>query len=107
MANLEQCSQCGRLSIPGETVTISVSEYETLRSLAQKAKERRTLSKYRAVSSSAIARNPDIADFILEHTVTMTTSEVSRLAKSEFGKRAPSRSAIYRFLQKMKESGLV
>ena len=102
MANLERCEDCGKLSISGDTVTIATEEYEELNRYAQIGRARKTVSSYRAVSRSAIALNPALADFILDASVTSTTSEVFKLAKARFGEAVPSRSSIYRFIELMR-----
>lgn len=99
---MERCGDCGRLALSGETVTISAEEYEALCRYAEIGRDRKAISSYRAVSHSAIARNPALADFILENAVTLTTSEVVKRAKAKFGDGIPSRSSVYRFIELMK-----
>ncbi|MBX8801580.1 hypothetical protein HBA92_12520 [Ochrobactrum sp. MR28] len=62
------------------------------------------LRSFRYLSRSPIARNPDLAAFILACSMTMTGHEIHRACAREFGKRkAPSKSAIYRFLKTLQE----
>lgn len=102
MPNMELCIDCGRLALSGDTVTITVDEYEALRRYAEIGRDRKAISSYRALSHSVIARNPALADFILESAITLTTSEVFRQAKAKFGDAVPSRSSVYRFIELMK-----
>ncbi len=99
---IDKCGICGKLAFQGDSITISVDEYQALTRYAEIGRERKTIGDYRAVSRSAIARNPRLADFILEHSITMTTSEVFQKAKEKFGEKVPSRSAVYRFVEMMK-----
>ncbi len=99
MNNLQKCGQCGKLRLNGETVTISVSEYHALREAANSPVHRADANRYRRASRSVIARNPELADFIVNSVQTMTIAEVHKAAVEEFGPSIPSRSSFHRFLQ--------
>ncbi len=105
MREIESCKDCGKMVIAGDTITITLAEYEALTRYAQIGRERKTINSYRAVSHSAIARNPALAEFIVENAVTLTTSEVWRLAREKFGDSVPSRSSLYRFMEQIRRSG--
>lgn len=105
MANMERCADCGKLAIVTDTVTISTEEYAALCRYAEIGRDRKTINSYRAISHSAIARNPALADFIVENAVTLTTSEVWRQAQEKFGNAVPSRSSVYRFMEQVRRSG--
>ncbi|MCJ8509033.1 hypothetical protein MUU53_14035 [Rhizobium lemnae] len=96
--DLEKCEQCGKLAVSGETVTISVSEYERL----TRAAAVQRISSYRAVSRSGIGLNPPLAEFILERAKTMTMAKLHEACVERFGADAPSASSIFRFVQKMR-----
>lgn len=96
MNDLEKCENCNRLVLAGETVTISVSEYELLKSKAMAA-YLGILKNYRKMSGTAIARNPDYAEFVLARMPTMKISEVLKAFEQRFGVGHVSRSQLYRF----------
>lgn len=97
LASTESCGRCGRLVICGETVTISVQEYVALRAGLQSGKRR-------PGSVSPIARDAELAGFIAARADAMPTTEIIAAVAATFAKtRAPSRSAIYRFVQRVRE----
>lgn len=102
---MERCADCGKLAIAADTITISTQEYEALCRYAEIGRDRRTINSYRAISHSAIARNPALADFIVDNAVTLTTSEVFRRAREKFGSAVPSRSSVYRFMEQVRLGG--
>lgn len=102
MSGLNKCDICGKLAFEGATVTISATEYETLRKTAADVSTRKTNFKYRSVSHSVIARNPQLADFILVCIETMTIAETYQAAVARFGEKVSSKSSIHRFIQAMK-----
>lgn len=95
---LEKCDQCGKLAVSGGTVTISTEEYQRLMLAA--ASQR--LSDYRAVSRSGIGLNPPLAEFILEKAKTMTIAKIHAACVERFGESAPSKSSIFRFIEKLR-----
>jgi hypothetical protein len=97
----EICAQCGKLAYAGETVTILAKEYEELLRFRnqREASYDKSLSAFRLASRSRIARDPELARFILQCAETLLIGEVEAACIKTFGKeRAPSRSSIYRFL---------
>lgn len=61
------------------------------------AKEGQERPDFRSASYSTIARNPELANFLLDCAVTMTFLDSYHLAKARFGEVVPSRSSVYRF----------
>jgi hypothetical protein len=106
-AVIEICSTCGKLAFVDDLVTIPAVEYMALKKAASAGRARKSLSTYRAVSQSTIARKPDIADFIVESAATMTVKEVREACLRKFGDETPSRSSIFRFIKDMKNAGMV
>jgi len=94
----ENCNKCGKL-IVGETITISVTEYEQLRRLVLEVGSQKNSLNYRSLSHSAIARNRKLADFIVERFESMTLAEIHAAALTEFGSSVPSPSSIHRFIR--------
>jgi len=74
---------------------------------ASAGRARKSLSTYRAVSQSTIARKPDIADFLVESAAKMTVKEVREACLRKFGEETPSRCSIFRFIKDMKNAGMV
>lgn len=103
----EICKSCGKLTFSGDPITISVSEYLALRKAADIGRERKNLSTYRAASRSAIARKPDLADFIVDCVATMTVEEVTRACHVKFGPDCTSRSSIFRFVADLRRAGIL
>lgn len=101
MINLERCKTCNKLSVSGETVVISVSEYEDLKRLQEQQILNRSISAYRSISRSGIGLNPELAEFILDRVPTMTIKMLHQACQERFGDSCPSRSSIFRFVQKM------
>lgn len=102
MHDLKRCNDCGKMVLEGQLVTLSAAEYEQLRKEAEVGRQRRQVSYFRSKSKSRIARDPELASFIVECSDTMITAKIQDACLSRFGsKRAPSRSAIYRFLQSL------
>ncbi len=99
MTNLDKCQKCGKLAYQGDTVTVTLAEFEALKKAADRGGERTAIARYRSLSHSPIARNPKLAEFIINFIPTMTVSEIAKAVKSEFGDSGPSRSSIYRFVQ--------
>lgn len=99
MNGMERCKDCGKLAFANDSVTIAVSEYEALKIAAAELTARGNSSAYRAVSRSNIARNPELAAFILDQYKRLTVVEVSKLVAERFGPSAPSRSSIHRFIK--------
>ncbi|KQX34110.1 hypothetical protein ASD04_17875 [Devosia sp. Root436] len=97
----EKCQQCGRLAFPGEAVTISSDEYQELLAFRKDREAAYThhVSKVRLASRSRIARDPELAQFILQAAETMLIKEIVAACEERFGvERAPSRSSIHRFI---------
>ncbi|HTM76562.1 MAG TPA: hypothetical protein VL133_02895 [Devosia sp.] len=96
----EICKQCGKLAYPGETVTIPSEEYQELLQFRKAREETYSqVSRVRLASRSRIARDPDLAQFILRSAETMLIKEIYAACQERFGKeRAPSRSSIHRFI---------
>jgi len=83
------CEVCGWTVINEATVTIPLEEY---RALQQRPAQR---------NRSPIARDPQLSAFIIRSSRTMTIHQLHDACVSRFGAdRAPSRSAIGRFLQR-------
>ncbi len=99
---MSKCERCGKLAVQGDVVTISMQEFEALKRDAAMGGSRRRISNYRAVSRSAIARNLEMADFIIESLATKTITEVAVSVAEKFGASAPSRSSIHRFVAAVK-----
>lgn len=106
-AVIEVCATCGKLAFADDLVTIPAAEYVALKTAASAGRARKSLSTYRAVSQSTIARKPDIADFIVESAATMTVKEVREACLTKFGDETPSRSSIFRFIKDMKSAGIL
>ena len=97
----EICAQCGKLAYSGEIITIPATEYaELVRFKTERETSyEKNLSVFRLASRSRIARDPELARFILQHAETLLIGEIEAACIKIFGKeRAPSRSSIYRFL---------
>lgn len=90
----------GRASLRGvEVVTIPLAEYSAL--LADHEELARILAKRpKGLPRSPIDRNPDIRAFVEERFGKMELSEIAAACVVQFGKKAPSRSAIHRFLHR-------
>jgi hypothetical protein len=90
--------------LPGDTVTITVKEYEAL--LREGEAGRATAPNYRAISLSRIARDPELASFVMKQAETMVAREIESAGVDAFGRsRVPSRSAIYRFVREVHKAG--
>ncbi len=84
-------------------VTISAGEFEALQAEATIGRQRREINLYRAKSRSRIARDAELASFIVECSDTMIGQQIREACLARFGmERAPSRSAIFRFLQQLR-----
>lgn len=96
----EICRQCGKLAYPGKTVTIPADEYEELlRFRKDREVTYERVSGFRLASRSRIARDPELARYILQCAETMLIGEVEAACVAKFGRtRVPSRSSIYRFI---------
>lgn len=99
LSSFERCRECGKLAYGGETVTLTVAEFEALKTAADQISGQQAIPRYRSLSRSPIARNPKLAEFIIVRIPTQTVSEITEAAKAEFGEGAPSRSSVYRFVQ--------
>lgn len=97
-SGLERCDQCGKMALSADTITIPVSEYNRL----MRASVTQRISNYRAVSRSGIGLNPPLAEFILESAKTMTIAKLHEACVEKFGADAPSKSSIFRFIDKMR-----
>lgn len=102
---LERCLTCNKLALHEDTITIPVSEYEAMKAAADTSVQRKKIASYRAVSGSKIAKNPELAEFIIECAATMTVSEVTEACKQRFGAATPSWSTIFRFIDAIKKGG--
>lgn len=102
---LERCLTCNKLALHDDTITIPLSEYEALKAAAVNSVRRKTIASYRVVSGSRIAKNPEMAEFIIECAATMTTTEVREACLQRFGDITPSWSTIFRFIQAVKKGG--
>lgn len=105
IVGLERCQMCNKLALHDDTVTIPVSEYEALKTAAANSVRRKTIASYRAVSGSRIAKNPEMAEFVIECAATMTTTEVREACLQRFGDITPSWSTVFRFIQAVKKDG--
>ncbi|MFD2252673.1 CobQ-like glutamine amidotransferase family enzyme [Pseudochelatococcus lubricantis] len=105
MSETNRCESCGKYVFADSVVTIPLEEYEALKARAAETRSRKSISTYRALSRSAIARSPELADFLLGTAVTKTTTEAFQLAKEKFGDACPSRSSVYRFIDTMRTHG--
>ena len=103
----EICATCGKLAFSGNLVTLPSSEYHALKMAAEAGRSRKSLSTYRAVSRNSIARQPELADFIVECAARMTTREVREACIEKFGDRTPSRSTIFRFIADMQNAAIL
>jgi hypothetical protein len=90
----------GRASLRGvEVVTIPLAEYSSL--LADHEELARIVARRpKGLPRSPIDRNPDLKAFIEERLGKMEISAVAAACAAQFGKKAPSRSAIHRFLHR-------
>lgn len=104
---IEVCGVCGKLAFADDVVTISAAEYLNLKTAAALAHARKSLSTYRSVSNSAIARRPELADFIVDCAATMSIKQVHEACLKRFGTEAPSRSSVFRFVKEMKRVAVV
>ncbi len=105
MTNPKPCERCGRLAFDGRPVTISADEYLELqqKAAAYDASVGRVRS-FRHLSRSTIARDPELAAFLVEASATMLLKDLRSAAVGLFGSdRVPSRSSIHRFLQLVSE----
>ena len=102
---LERCLTCNKLALHEDTITIPVSEYEAMKAAADTSVQRKKIASYRAVSGSKIAKNPEMAEFIIECAATMTVAEVEEACKQRFGAATPSWSTIFRFIDAIKKGG--
>lgn len=95
-----KCQQCGNLAFSGGVVTIPAEEYTDLLFLKNSSvRPALRVSQMRLKSRSKIVRDPEVASFIIECAATMLIREIEAACLSKFGRsRAPSRSAIHRFL---------
>ena len=97
---LKQCENCGKLIYPDGAVTLSAADYSEL---ARKAKlyEARERTQAFRMERSAIARDRELAEFVRVCSKTMVVREIVAACVAKFGpKRAPSRSAVYRFQER-------
>ena len=90
----------GRASLRGvEVVTIPLAEYSAL--LADHEELARILAqRSKGLPRSPIDRDPDLKAFIQERLGKMEISEIAAACAAKFGQKAPSRSAIHRFLHR-------
>lgn len=105
MNHPKPCERCGRLAFDGEPVTIAADEYKALlqKAEAYDASVGRVRS-FRHLSRSTIARDPELARFLVEASETMLLRELRAAAVARFDEhRVPSRSSIHRFLQLVSE----
>lgn len=100
MALPEICQQCGKLAYPGGTITVTADEYQELlqfRRHREAAYQR--ASNVQLAPRMKIARDPELAQFILRSAETMLIKEVEAACIERFGRdRTPSQSSIYRFI---------
>lgn len=96
MAAPKPCEQCGRLAFEEEMVTIPAAEYRELL-------ERPTAQPFMwKPARSAIGKDQELGDYIihLAKPGTMLLREIKDACDERFGPaRAPSISAIHRFIQ--------
>lgn len=97
----EICATCGKLAFPGESVTISAVEYdELLRFKTARTETHSNLASYRLASHSRIARDPELAQFIIACAETMMVKDVRQACVERFGeKRVPHRTTIGTFIR--------
>lgn len=90
----------GRASLRGvDIVTIPLAEYSAL--LADHEELARIVAKRpKGLPRSPIARNPDLRAFVEERFGKMELSEIAVACAEQFSKKAPSKSAIHRFLHR-------
>lgn len=102
----ERCARCGKLALSGPTIAIPVAEYEALLRARDEAGPPRP-PNYRAFSNSRIARDPELAGFILESAPTSFARAIETAAVVRFGRdRVPSHWAIHRFIRDAREAGI-
>lgn len=95
MLATEPCSQCGKLVVQADAVTISKAEYEELLSRPKPA------PLYWKPSRSRIGRDQEMANFIrqLVSAGPLTLREIMDALHGRFEPgRIPSQSALHRFL---------
>ncbi|MBK5920749.1 hypothetical protein CCR80_06835 [Rhodothalassium salexigens] len=89
----------------GQTVTIPLAEYRGL------MEDRSELLRLRGVGGNAICRNPrsrfrrdwEVIAFLNEHATTATVQWLTDELQRQFGKeRAPSRSAVGRYVRRVR-----
>ncbi|MFB2554030.1 hypothetical protein [Ensifer soli] len=102
MNRIEACKTCGKHVFADDVIAVPIAEFQALKDAAEQSNSRALISRYRAVSHSRIARNPELAEFILDHFEKMTIIELTAATFKKFGRDAPSRSSIHRFLSSVR-----
>lgn len=100
---MHRCPECGQLILEQGIVVIAENELQSL--LDRASKGGRTGLQHRHKSRSKIANDAELAAFIRERASECTGDEMRQACLEEFGSaRAPSRSAIFRYLDMIAES---
>lgn len=99
-ATFEKCDDCGRFAFPEGKITLSVDDYQILKTKAALA-DLGAIQNYRKLSGTRIARHPEYADFVSRHLPTMAVSDIMTAFVKEFGEGKISRSQLYRFANDM------
>ena len=99
MNGLEKCEVCGKFALANDVVTISMAEYQELKAASFELQARATVKGFVGKTRSRIARDPELAAFIVALAGSKLLKEITAECVVKFGRdRAPSRSAIHRFL---------
>jgi hypothetical protein len=102
MTDFDRCTICGKLVV-GEEITVPKNEFLALKEMAEAyVKSQKSFKKYQSYSRSPIAKNHELAGFILECQNTMTLYEIQDACREKFNGIGPSKSSIYRFLKALK-----
>lgn len=96
---LEKCEVCGKFALGSDVVTISMAEYQELKAASFELQARAAVRGVVGKTRSRIARDPELAAFIVALADSKLLKEITAECVVKFGRdRAPSRSAIHRFL---------
>lgn len=100
--SLGACVACGKMVLAGDFVLLARSDFEQLNASSPGAVGRETgpISYPRAL----VAREPEIAAFIVAELPGKTVKDVVVATRQRFGARAPSKSAIYRFVASLRRA---
>jgi hypothetical protein len=101
VTGFKKCPDCGRL-VAGENVTIDVGEYQRLLRDSDALKLSQAVQNFPIRSRSPIARNSELAAFIIGCRETMTLHQIAAACRAQFKGHSPSKSAVDRFLKEVR-----